>query len=427
MVSTMGTLLVATLCASPVIITEVMANPKGGTGAHGPEDRNEFVEICNISGRSVDLLDWTLDDGDSRDRLVPWTDSSVLTSGESLVIGTTWLLPGQHGLILDSEYTDASPTGGYVRPYRFGTGALLLTTGNTTLGNGLAGNDPIVIASPYGDTATFGTPFDTADGMPRDAGDGRSWERINPYQPDRADNWAACPESAGCTPGAANAIAGYQDLAVTGLDLLDTAALQPRQPVHAAVCVRNLGWLRCAGWSLIAWVDHNANGRTDPGERVAELIGLPLGPSSDTVLVLTFGCPEVSADLWVRLLFAQDRDTANNLCRLAVVPGSGRGLLSLPIAGFSPNGDGFEDSLPVLLHLPVPRGRLRVEVFDLAGRCVATLTRAGFRPDKEEVRLYWNGRRYDGERLPAGVYAIWVRYEYAGEATGAKASVIMRR
>lgn len=423
----MGILLVTVLGVSPVVITEVMANPRGGTGAHGPEDRNEFIEVYNISGRSVDLLDWSLDDGDSRDRLVPWMDSSILGSGESLVIGTTWLLPGRYAVILDSEYTDTSPAGGYVRPYRFGTGALILTTGNTTLGNGLAGNDPIVIASPYGDTATFGTPFDTTDRIPRDPGDGRSWERVNLEQPDAADNWAVCPDSLGCSPGAPNAVSRYRDMAVMAVNLLDTAILQPRQPVHVAVCIRNAGRMQCEGWSLIAWLDRNLNERMDPQETVAELRGLPVYPRTDTVLVITFGCPEMPTDLWVRVLFAEDGDTTNNRFRLTVRPGRGRGLLNLLFAGFSPNGDGFEESLPVLVRLPAPKGRLRVEVFDLAGRRVATLTRAGFRPESEDVRLCWNGRRYDGERLPAAVYAVWVYYEYAGQVISEKTPVILRR
>ncbi|MEO0073549.1 MAG: lamin tail domain-containing protein [candidate division WOR-3 bacterium] len=422
-----GILLAAVLSASPVVITEVMANPRGGTGAHGPEDRNEFVEICNISGRAVDLLDWTLDDGDSRDRLVPWADSSILAAGESLVIGTTWLLPGQYAVILDSEYTDTSPVGGYVQPYSFGSGCLILTVGNTTIGNGLAGNDPLIIASPYGDTTTFGTPFDTTDKLPRDAGDGFSWERIDLSQPDMADNWAVCPGSSGCTPGKPNAVACYQDLAITGMELLDSVARRAYEPVNVTVRVENVGRVRCGNWSLTVWVDHNSNCRTDPKETVAEFAGLPLDPGGDTVLVVTFGCPAALTDIWARLFSVEDRDTTNNRLRLSVGPGSGRELLNLPLAGFSPNGDGFEDSLPLLLHLPVPRGKLRVEVFDLAGRNVATLAREGFRPDNEDVRLYWDGRRYDGERLPAAIYAVWVRYEYAGQAVSAKRGVILRR
>ncbi len=134
----------ALLCASRIVITEVMANPAGKSGSHMPEDRNEFVEIYNSSDNAIDLLDWTVSDGDGADHLTAWTDSSILNNCPALRIGSTWLNPGRYAVVLDSEYTDPSPLGGFVQPYRFGDSALILTTGNTTLGNGLAATDPVI-------------------------------------------------------------------------------------------------------------------------------------------------------------------------------------------------------------------------------------------------------------------------------------------
>jgi len=161
-----------------VSITEVMANPRGPTGAHQPEDRNEFVELYNYGPEPVDLFAWTIDDGDAIDYIAAWTDSSLLQDNPTLRINETWLGPGAYAVVLDPEYADTAALGGFVRPYRFPDSTLILTVRNTTIGNGLAGNDPLVLisSSAYGfaDTSTFGTPLDLTDGFPTDAGDGVS-------------------------------------------------------------------------------------------------------------------------------------------------------------------------------------------------------------------------------------------------------------
>jgi len=422
-----GAVVVLVLCASRVVITEVMANPRGSTGAHGPEDRNEFVELYNPTGRAVDLHDWTLDDGDSKDRIVAWCDSAILADSRQLLIGTTWLLPGHYAVILDSEYTDPNPVGDWVQPYHLGDRTLVLTTGNTTLGNGLAGTDPVVVCSPYGDTTTFGTPFDPADGFPRDAGDGLSWERVRVDEPDAPDNWAVCPDTAGCTPGDTNATASCWDLTVVSVVPADSASPQPAEPFSIVVRVENRGYATSDTWSLRAWLDRNASQRRDPAESVAELAGDPLLAGRDTNLAFSFGCPPSRTDLWVELSCPGDRDTIDNASRLAIVPGGMHRLLNLVIGDFSPDGDGFEDSLPIVLRLPEAHGRLRVEVFDLAGRCVRILTTGSFRPETEDVCLHWDGRRQDGERLPAAVYAVRARYEYAGRVVGEKLPVVLVR
>ena len=148
------------LLASSIVITEVMPNPAGPSGARKPEDRNEYVELHNTGDEAVDLLFWTLDDGDSRDLLVAWQDSALLDGNPSLSINNTWLRPDGYAVVLDSEYTAPDPEGGYVMPYEFGDSALILTTRNTTLGNGLAVNDPVIVFGPSGDTTTYGTPRD---------------------------------------------------------------------------------------------------------------------------------------------------------------------------------------------------------------------------------------------------------------------------
>jgi hypothetical protein len=224
------TLLVALVAASRIVITEVMADPKGATGVHMPEDRNEFVELYNVSDTAIDLLDWTIDDGDAVDHLRAWTDSSILNA-ESLCFGVTSLNPHCYAVILDPEYIDTAALGGYKQPYRFGPGTLILTVGNTTIGDGLTTNDPLVLGSADGDTSTFGTPADTADSIPCDAGDGISWERIDVLGPDTVSNWMACRDTAGCTPGADNSSTTFRDLAVTGIYMYDARVFDIIKPL----------------------------------------------------------------------------------------------------------------------------------------------------------------------------------------------------
>ena len=416
-------LLLALACASRVVITEVMANPTGKTGAHYPEDRNEFVELCNTSDTVIDLLDWVLTDGDAVDYIRAWNDSSILRA-ESLRLYTTWLEPHCYAVVLDPEYTDTAALGGYEQPYRFGPGTLILTIGNTTIGDGLTTNDPVVLCSSAGDTSTFGTPSDTADSIPCDAGDGISWERIDALGPDTVSNWMACRDSAGCTPGAANSSTGYLDLALTGLSLTDSTTRNPGEPLFAVVNVSNCGWTPADNWTLSVFLDRNGNALPDPGENDTTLWGPSLSRGQETAMQAGLVCPSVTSDLCARLL-SPDADTTNNFLRLTVTPGGAQRLFDLNLSSFSPDGDGFEDSLAVIYRLPEAKGTLKVMVFDLGGRQVATLFSG--RPSEPRGTVCWNGFSSSGARAPTGIYAVCVEYRYSGTTRAEKLPVVLLR
>lgn len=87
------------LLISTVCINEVMSNPLGGNGAGAPEDRNEFVEIFNRGGDTVDIYGWIITDFDSDDYIFPFTT----LSGDS----STKIPPGGFALIMDPEYVDS--------------------------------------------------------------------------------------------------------------------------------------------------------------------------------------------------------------------------------------------------------------------------------------------------------------------------------
>ncbi|MBN2537730.1 lamin tail domain-containing protein [candidate division WOR-3 bacterium] len=421
----MSPLLLVLLSASRVIVTEVMANPLGGTGARFPEDRNEYVELHNPGPHAVDLFNWTLDDGDATDRLIAWQDTSLLAVNPTLVIGSTWLRPGGYAVVLDSEYTCPNPEGDQVLPYVFGDSALVLTTPNTTIGNGLAVNDPLTVFSPYGDTTNFGTPADPGDDFPANPGDGLSWERIDPLGPDSAGNWAVCLDTNG-TPGRPNSITRQPDLAVTQLEPEQPDSLVPGEAFHCLVTVANPGFVATREWRLRVFLDRNGSSLPEPEqEPVQTLLGWNLLPGADSSLRLRFTCPRVRTELWARLECPDDRDTLSNIRRYQLQPGAEDRFVSLSRPGFSPDGDGFEDSLEIVLSLPEPGRRLELVIFDLGGHAVRRLY--SDKPGEEHGLIGWDGRDDSGRELAAGIYALWARYDLVGRALEARLPVALYR
>ncbi len=401
-------LLAALLAAGPIIITEVMPNPTGSSGAHQPEDRNEFVELHNPGNEAIDLHDWTIDDGDAVDWLVAWQDSSVLTRSPGVLINSTWLLPGGYAVVLDSEYTDPNPKGGFEQPYRFGDSTLLLTTRNTTIGNGLAINDPLVLASPYGDTSTFGTPDNTDDSIPGNPGDGFSWERIDPARPDTIDNWTVCLDSAGSTPGSPNSITTRPNLAINLVACEDPENLEPGVSFTALAGLTNAGFLATADWDIEIFLDLNHNGMPDASDDLKRIAGWLLPPGADSTVRVPLTCPHTQTDLWARIDCPGDLDTTDNRGRISLNPSGKDRILGFGTGSFSPDGDGFEDSLVVVYRLPEPDGTLKIVVFDLSGSCINSL--CDIRPDLTEGTVYWDGSTDAGIRAAVGIYAVWLEY-----------------
>ena len=128
-------------------ITEVMANPLD-------EDTGEFVEIVNTGDEDVDLADVRLSDGDAVDSIVPMVQGR-----------TTLLAPGAVALILDPEYA-----GEYGLP----AGVQLFRPDDTTLGSGIAVNDPVTLIAGGEEIAGFLAPFNPGNGRSAEW-DGRAW------------------------------------------------------------------------------------------------------------------------------------------------------------------------------------------------------------------------------------------------------------
>ncbi len=155
-----------------LVITEVMANPL-------EESTGEFIEIYNYGTTSVDMTGFKITDGDSTEELFSY-------SGGDMVLGA-----GKYALILDPDYAGE---------YSIPSGTLLLTTGDSAIGNGLSVNDPVTLYGSDGSTviSTYAHPFNPGNGI--------SAEKIDILGADTADNWAASTCASGSSPGEVNCV-----------------------------------------------------------------------------------------------------------------------------------------------------------------------------------------------------------------------------
>lgn len=153
-----------------LLITEVMANAS-------TESTGEFVEIYNAGTTTVDLAGLVLTDGDDIDVL------------ESFGGSATTVAPGEYAVVLDPDYAS---------DYTIDSGVSLLTTGDTTVGNGLTTSDSITLYESDGSTIVASFSY------PTDPGDGVSKELYNLDNGDASGNWRASQCASGSSPGAAH-------------------------------------------------------------------------------------------------------------------------------------------------------------------------------------------------------------------------------
>ncbi|MDH4035500.1 MAG: lamin tail domain-containing protein, partial [candidate division Zixibacteria bacterium] len=76
---------------------------------------------------------------------------------------------------------------------------------------------------------------------------------------------------------------------------------------------------------------------------------------------------------------------------------------------FSPDGDGVEDSVVIIIDGPDTQGYV-LKVFDRQGRVVRRFDQGGYRLDQ----YVWYGRSDAGRRLPVGIYVLYCRIDDAG-------------
>jgi len=419
------TVLIALLLGiqSRVVVNEVMANPKGpDSHAHYPEDRNEFVELYNVSDDTVDLQGWHLTDFDDVDSLAAWTDTLVRNQYPHVRTGTTRLPPRSFALILDPEYTDTAPEGGHVQPYRLPDRVLVMRVGNSTIGNGLALNDPVMIWSPdSSDVSTFGT----WPGGPSDAGDGVAWERVEPGAPDDDTSWVRSIDPDGCTPGRANIISSLKNLSCREI-LCYPVSFVPGVAETIRVRVANAGRVAVADWMVQVFRDLNENRREDGGESLGRFVGEELERGEEDTLTCIWSNPEHGVyDLIARVVCAGDQDSSDNVqrVRLEMLPPARH--FCLQTDQFGPGLSSYPESLGIAYSLPSAGGSLRVTVYDLNARERARIHDG--KPESKDGMLYWGGVDRDDGLLPVGIYVVVCEYKSGKDVIFEKHPVVFAK
>ncbi|MBD3369716.1 hypothetical protein GF402_05050 [Candidatus Fermentibacteria bacterium] len=267
------------------IITEVLCNPSD-------EDRDEMIEIHYPGPGILDVTGYRFTDGDALDSIIRWNPSSgEITDPNALA--RPYVPAGHYALILDSEYASG------MQPYDLPESTVVLTTSNTTLGDGLAGNDPITLYRPGGTTSehvvsTYGTPLDSddpllrdddgLDGIPYDPGQNNSVHRLRLDGPDRQSNWGSA--SSGPTPGAPPPeIHSGPDASLEWFEV-DPPMSPTAEPVSLSVRVANRGNAEISSPDLRICFFQDLDGDSLPGQN--ELLGKVSPPGmepSDTSTV----------------------------------------------------------------------------------------------------------------------------------------------
>lgn len=424
-------ILLLALANSPVIITEVMSNVKGSdSGVGSPGDRNEYVEIYNQSTDTVDVSAYWIWDLDASppDELCPWTNESILTKYPAIRINSTLFFPNTYALILDCEYCMTDTTGGYWQPYAIPDSTLILTTDETTIGDGLTTSDPLILYSAVDScTTSFGTPYDSFDYFPDDPGDGISWERIDLALPDEASNWHPSIDTSGCTPGRANSTANTFDLAVDVQSIhFVPAVAAPGDNVQIEVFVKNVGLRETSDYEMVIFDDANLDSVMNPGELVVGLAGIWVNALDSAALFYNYQHPaQGTHSLGFIIDFPYDVNPANNLAFKPLIVMGVIGELALSPAIFSPDNDGIDDRLQIDYRLPEAGGKLTISIFDTRGIRIHDL----FRNEAwshERGTIYWDGASAKG-LVPIGMYIVYLEYRYHDKITSAKKTTILAR
>lgn len=375
-----------------------MANPKGKTGPGCPEDRNEFIELYNNSEDTFNLLGWRISDFDARDTIVFWRDTLILQKYPKLKINTTILPPNRYALILDLEYTQTGNEE-YIMPYNLPESLIVLTVGNTTIGDGLAMNDSLILYSPDSSIiSTFSFPRTTKDGF--------SLERIHPSKPDSLENWIESFDTSGSTPGRENSSLTYINPGISHL------MVAKEEKIKFCLTLKNPSYTNCGNWE----VDFKIN-----GERIGEITGEDLKPKSETILtffpeILPWGKVEIAA----RLFCPKDKDTTNNYLTTYFINLKEDEVFLFPPV-FTPDDDGENDYLAIYLSLEEGTD-LAISVFNLRGRKVKKIYQGKYNKNQT---LLWNGKNDNNEILPRGVYILTIEYQKGGERKIIKRSCVL--
>ncbi len=415
------------LVQSQLLITEVMSNVKGSEQTCG--DRNEFVEIYNNSPDTIDLTDFFITDFDvTRDEICPWENETILFKYPDVRIHSTLIYPFSYALILDREYVSSDTSGGNAQPYNIPDSTLILTTDDTTIGDGLAVTDPLIFFSNIqACTTSFGTPFDSFDLFPSDPGDGISWERIEIELSDDINNWHQSLDPTGCTPGWENSVSQAYDLAVEDNSVFFIpAVVKNGEDLRIEVWVKNYGLRPADDYFLLMYDDGNCDSVYQSNELLAKLPGAFLSPFDSTRLVYEYSRPSTGKHIiGFHIEYSLDRKLENNIAFKEVMVVSDISELAVSPAIFTPNGDGDDDQLQIDYRLGQAGGLLTILIYDTRGKLVRSIKKKE-KCTEERGTLFWDGMSAHGFAM-SGMYLVYLEYEFNHRLTKAKKTAVLAR
>jgi len=414
------------LVESRVVITEVMSNVRGSESSCG--DRNEYVEIYNQSADTIDLASYFIDDFDAVDEICPWQDDAILIKYPTLRIHSTRIYPYSYALILDSEYTSSDTTGGNMQPYDIQDSILILTTDDTSIGNGLANSDPLIVYSLVDAcTTSFGTPYDPLDDFPYDPGDGISWEMIDMTLPDEVSNWHTAVNSSGCTPGRENSTSNAYDLALEAQSIIfSPATVKIGEDLFIETRVKNYGLREVDDYELLVFDDQNNDNILDNNELLYEIDGESVNAFDSVSLSCTYRRPtQGNHILGFKIDFSDDIDSRNNIAFKEFMVGTEVGELVLSPRIFTPDNDGISDRLQIDYHLPASGGQLTLSIFDTRGKLLYHICKNELCL-VENGTIYWDGK-VNGKKIPSGMYIVYLEYRHHDRITKAKKTAVLAR
>jgi len=249
--------------SSPLIINEALANEPGSAVSL------EWVELYNQSDLIVDLANFIFIDAPDTMTL---TNLALAPSEYAILARRVTGDQGQDSF--ESRWGDDSGVWGDAECEKYPVIEVKMKLRNST--------DTVVIFGPLGETSSLW--------WTGDAGDGVSWERLRPDNPDNESSFLLCADPEGATPGRINSHTPRpNDLAVDS----ESMTLSPFPPRDNQACtlyvtVENIG----LGWSqnnvLTIADDTNFNGEGEETEVLAEheIPMLAEGQSSITVVEL---------------------------------------------------------------------------------------------------------------------------------------------
>ncbi len=415
--------------SSPIIISEVLANVKGSDSGL-PGQRNEFVEIYNNSSDTIDVCGYHIFDFDpaNPDTICPWNDSTILIKYPQVRINSTKFYPQTYSLILDRDYTRPD-TGQYLQPYQFPEGILIITTDDHTICNELTTKDPLIFYSKdLACTTSFGTPYNSADSIPFDPGDGISLERIVLNEPDSVSNWWPSLDSSGSTPGRENSTSKSYDLEVeTNSISFRPAIVEIGEDVEIEVSIANRGLRRCQDWKLHIFDDMNKNQQEDGGEMINELTGCEITPQQVSIMKSTYPKPaQGDHQIGFKIIFLPDIDTLNNIAFKALLVTGKVGAVGVSPLLFSPDGDGNDDIVQIDYRLPQVNGRLTISIYDVNGMKVKNLV-SNQKAIVDHGTITWNGTNRYNRIAPIGIYIVYMEYSLTNGSVKAKKTVVLAK